>query len=120
MDADATKSAQEYLKEIRRTIAESKRMVESVKLRIAETDRMLAESGTSREEVAKFTFTPGQIAAVHEELRRRGMRLPDGADAGIQCGTSAVPHWPAANADVPESMDNRRMKFGAMMKQIRM
>lgn len=65
------KTTEEYLASIRRTIAESKRMMESVKLRFAETDRMLEESGTSREEVMKMRFSREQRVAVNEELKRR-------------------------------------------------
>jgi hypothetical protein len=60
------KTTEEYLAGIRRTIAESKRMMESVKLRFAETDRMLEESGTSREEVMKMRFSREQRVAVNE------------------------------------------------------
>ena len=66
------KSTEEYLAKIRKTIAESKQMVEMAKLRFAETDRMLAESGTSREEVMKMSFSEEQKEAVNAELQRRG------------------------------------------------
>ena len=120
MDAYATKPAQEYLEKIRRTIAESKCMMESVKLRLAETDRMLVESGTSREEVAKLRFTPQQIIAVNEELRRRGMQPLDGLEIDSDCAAASIYPRSAATADIPENMDNRRRKFGAMMNLFRM
>ena len=113
------KSTKEYLDEIRRTVAESKRMMESVKLRFAETDRMLEESGTSREEVMKMRFSPEQKAAVNAELERRGfapledMESPDMTIA-------AAPSPVVGAADVQEDMENRRRKFGAMMKPFRM
>lgn len=113
------KSTKEYLDEIRRTIAESKRMVESVKLRFAETDRMLEESGTSREEVMKMRFSPAQKAAVNAELERRGFApLDDGEPPDIEI--AAAPSPVIGAADVQEDMENRRRKFGAMMKTFRM
>ena len=59
------RETEEYLAKIRKTIAESKQMVESAKLRFSETDRMLEESGTSREEIMKMRFTPEQKKAVN-------------------------------------------------------
>jgi hypothetical protein len=113
------KSTKEYLDEIRRTIAESKRMVESVKLRFAETGRMLENSGTSREEVMKMRFSPDQIAAVNAELTRRGfapLGNMESPDMAIAAASSPV----IGAADVQEDMENRRRKFGAMMKTFRM
>lgn len=114
------KETEEYLAKIRKTVAESKQMIESVKLRFAETDRLLAESGTSREEVANFRFTPEQRKAVNDELRRHG--LPPLEEVPTETGRDAVvataPRFGAA--DVQEDMENRRRKFGAMMKRFRM
>ena len=110
---------EEYLARIRRTVAESKQMIESVKLRFAETDRLLSESGTSREEVANFRFTPEQRKAVNDELRRRGLpELEESTETGRDAVVATVPRFGAA--DVQEDMENRRRKFGAMMKQFRM
>ena len=112
------KSTEEYLADIRRTIAESKRMVEMVKLRFAETDRMLVESGTTREEVMKMSFSEEQKAAVNAELRRRGfapLEEPEEKPSDIY---AAPPVYDAA--DVSPDMENRRRKFGTMMKQFRM
>ena len=110
---------EEYLAKIRKTVAESKQMIESVKLRFAETDRLLSESGTSREEVANFRFTPEQRKAVNDELRRRGLpELEESTETGRDAVVATVPRFGAA--DVQEDMENRRRKFGAMMKQFRM
>ena len=114
------RSCEEYLAKIRRTIAESRQMVESVKLRFAETDRMLEESGTSREEVAKMKFTPEQRAAVNEELVRRGMpplEHPEKVLAPFAPPTSPIAF---GNSDMTEDIENRRRKFGAMMKRFKM
>ena len=61
-----------YLAKIRKTVSESKNLVESAKLRIAETDRMLEDSGTTREEVMKFSFSAAQKEAVNAQLERMG------------------------------------------------
>ena len=112
------KSTKEYLDGIRRTIAESKRLVESAKLRFAETDRLLAESGTTREEVRNFKFTQEQLRAVNDELRRRGMQPLE--EQSFDRETAAIASPRIGAEDVHEDMDNRRRKFGAMMKQFRM
>ena len=118
--AEMELKTQEYLAKIRKTVAESKRMIESVKLRFAETDRLLADCGTSREEVKNFRFTAEQIAAVNDELQRRGMRpvdMPVPATA-LEIATAAFPV--SGDADFMENMENRRRKFGVMMKRLRM
>ena len=113
------RETEEYLAKIRKTIAESKQMVESVKLRFAETDRMLEESGTTREEVMKMRFTSEQKEAVNAELERRGFPSLEGDELQnpeIVAASSPV----VGAADVQEDMENRRRKFGAMMKPFRM
>ena len=113
------RETEEYLAKIRKTIAESKQMVESVKLRFAETDRMLEESGTTREEVMKMRFTPGQKEAVNAELERRGFSPLEGEDLQ-NLAIAAAPSPVVGAADVQGDMENRRRKFGAMMKPFRM
>ena len=53
-------------------LRQSERLLEVVRLRVQETDRLLDDMGTSRAEVAAMRFTPIQLAMVGEELRRRG------------------------------------------------
>ena len=113
------KETEEYLAKIRKTMAESKQMVESAKLRFAETDRMLEESGTTREEVMKMRFSPEQKEAVNAELGRRG--FPPLEAEELQYSAIAAASSPVVSAaDVQEDMENRRRKFGAMMKPFRM
>lgn len=112
------RSTEEYLAKIRRTVAESKRMIESVKLRFAETDRMLAESGTTREEVMKMSFTPEQREAVNFELRRRGFSALEEPEDAVAASVFAPTSYDTA--DNAPDMENRRRKFGAMMKGLRM
>ena len=86
------KTTEEYLAGIRRTIAESKRMMESVKLRFAETDRMLEESDTSREEVMKMRFSREQRVAVNEAQTdmTRPQSLVDRRDESYSTATNLM------------------------------
>ncbi len=125
-----------YLAKIRKTVRESKNLVESVKLRMAETDRMLENSGTTREEVMKFSFSESQKAAVNEELERMGLeRLDDAGDVRDEYGERTL--GPGAEAENSRpvaceaganftagagdgSVENRKRKFNVMMQQFRM
>lgn len=69
----------EFLAGLRKTIAESERLVEASRLRLDETDRMLASQGLTREQVLNMSFTDEQRQAVDDELRRRGLPSLDGA-----------------------------------------
>ena len=125
-----------YLAKIRKTVRESKNLVESVKLRMAETDRMLENSGTTREEVMKFSFSESQKAAVNEELERMGLeRLDDAGDVRDEYGErtlgpgaedensrpvacEAGANFTAGDGD--GTVENRKRKFNVMMQQFRM
>ena len=116
--AELKEDVQAYLARIRKTIADSKRVVEQAALRVAETDRLLERQGLTREQVMAMQFSDAQKRAVDAELRRRGLdplewwseverpepedesRLPD-ADVGM-----------ASDAE----LENRQRKFGMMMK----
>lgn len=110
-------ATEEYLAKIRKTIAESKQMIETVKLRFAETDRMLEASGTSREEVMKMHFSEAQREAVNEELERRGMAPLVDAEDEPRVRARSLPVADAA--DVETDGDYRRRKFATMMKTFR-
>jgi sugar/nucleoside kinase (ribokinase family) len=62
-----------YLAKIQRTISASKELMSQVELRRAETDRMLAAQGLTREQVEAMRFTPEQLKAANAELARRGL-----------------------------------------------
>ena len=123
-----------YLARIRRTIAESSRLVEQAGLRIAETDRLLESQGLTREQVMGFRFTDAQREAVNRELERRGMAPLEEealggeglkveglkveglggysgdlgrADIGLSTGSASSPDGELAE---------RQRKFGMMMK----
>ena len=115
---------QEYLAKIRKTIADSESLIAQADLRIAETDRLLASQGLTREEVMNFQVTREQKLAVNEELRRRG--LPpieedeaafsfDAATAELRDAAS-IPDGPAGSDD---ELAERQRKFGTFMQQYR-
>ena len=129
-----------YLARIRRTIAESSRLVEQAGLCIAETDRLLESQGLTREQVMGFRFTDAQREAVNRELVRQGMEpleeedeshaeSPRGGERGDFLDFSATsaslredidpttqrsndPTIQRSNAELAE----RQRKFGMMMK----
>jgi len=112
-----------FLAKIRRTISESEALLSQAELRRAETDRMLASQGLTREQVEAMTFTPEQVTAVNEELRRRGLPpleeewVPTKA-ASPQGGQAAEPNFEAA--DSQGDLENRRRKFNSMMQNFRL
>ena len=125
-----------YLAKIRKTVRESKNLVESAKLRMVETDRMLESAGTTREEVMKFSFTDDQKDAVNAQLERMGLeRLDDDGDIRGEYGERSLGPGaadenmrpPACEAganftagDGDGSVENRKRKFNVMMQQFRM
>ena len=127
---DWTKSHEEveaYLDMIRKTIADSERLVSQAELRIAETDRMLEQQGLTREQVLGMQFSDAQLAAANAELERRGLapmatgagEEDSGWDANREAADAPLAHGvglPDCAADDP---DQRREKFGMMMKPFR-
>lgn len=119
-DPKMPKDIEQYLARIRRTIAESNRLVQQTELRIAETDRMLESQGLTREQVMGFHFSDEQRDMVNRELERRGMEpiaeeplsnVTDYAAAAAPYGL-ASPNPSSAGTEVAE----RQRKFGMMMK----
>ena len=125
-----------YLAKIRKTVSESKSLVESAKLRMVETDRMLESAGTTREEVMKFSFTAAQKEAVNAQLERMGYeKLDDDGDIRGEYGERSLGSGaedenirPAAcvaeanfsAGDGDGSIENRKRRFNVMMQQFRM
>ena len=126
-----------YLAKIRKTVRDSKNLVESAKLRMVETDRMLESAGTTREEVMKFSFSASQKEAVNEQLERMGYERIDTDEGDVRreygerslCAGAADenirPQACAAGAnfsagDGDGSVENRKRKFNVMMQQFRM
>ena len=126
-----------YLAKIRKTVSDSRNLVESAKLRLVETDRMLESAGTTREEVMKFSFTDAQKEIVNSQLERMGYeRLADeendvrreygehslgsgAADENIRpAACIAGANFSAGDGD--GTVENRKRKFNVMMQQFRM
>ena len=125
---DWNKSQEEveaYLAMIRKTIADSERLVSQAELRIAETDRMLEQQGLTRDQVLSMRFSGAQLAAANEELARRGLAPIDADEEGSGWDTNreAVDAPLAQGVGLPDSAaddpDRRREKFGMMMKPFR-
>lgn len=123
MDNSKNHDTEAYLARIRRTIAESNRLVEQAELRIRETDRALEAQGLTREQVMGIRLSDEQRVAMNRELARLGIdprTIADvtGSDAGV--GQEAFATEPAADAQAvdgaADDLANRRMKFGLMMK----
>jgi cell division septum initiation protein DivIVA len=114
-----------YLAMIRKTIADSERLVSQAELRIAETDRMLEQQGLTRDQVLSMRFSGAQLAAANEELARRGLAPIDADEEGSGWGANreAVDAPLAQGVGLPDSAaddpDRRREKFGMMMKPFR-
>ena len=108
-----------YLARIRKTIAESNRLVEQVGLRMRETDRMLEQQGLTREQVMAMHFSDAQIEAANAELKRRGLDPLekwelDGLAAQEELSVDRPPPDVEASADT--ELAERQRKFGMMMK----
>ena len=122
MDAE-TKA---YLDKIARTVAESKAIISQVELRMAETDRMLASQGLTREDVQTMTFTPEQLNAVNRELKRRGMAPLDAEEILNRqedtqvAGDGAAAESRQATETPEENLGNRQKKFSMMMNKLRL
>ena len=121
--SDDKRDIEAYLARIRKTIADSNELVSQAELRIAETDRMLAEQGLTREQVMAFKFTGEQKLMVNEELKRRGLPpIEDDEADGLASGltddfTAGRPGLPKFEAgDAQTDLENRQKKFGMMMK----
>jgi hypothetical protein len=126
-----------YLAKIRKTVSDSRNLVESAKLRLVETDRMLESAGTTREEVMKFSFTDAQKEIVNSQLERMGYeRLADEesdvrreyGEHSLGSGAADENIRPAAcvaganfsYGDGDGTVENRKRKFNVMMQQFRM
>ena len=114
-----------YLAMIRKTIADSERLVSQAELRIAETDRMLEQQGLTREQVLGMQFSDAQLAAANAELERRGLAPMAAAEevSGWDANREAADAPLAQGVGLPDSAaddpDRRREKFGMMMKPFR-
>ncbi|MBR0460163.1 MAG: hypothetical protein IJJ26_13080 [Victivallales bacterium] len=122
---DTQKDIQEYLEKIRKTIRDSEHMVEQAELRIAETDRFLETQGMTREQLMNFRLNTEQKRLVNQELKKRGLP-PVEDDEDLAPISEEAPAEPEASkpregevSDVDRELENRRRKFGMMMRDTR-
>ena len=114
-----------YLAMVRKTIADSERLVSQAELRIAETDRLLAQQGLTREQVLGMRFSGAQLEAANEELARRGLAPlaetteSDGWDANREAADAPLAHGVGLPDPADDDPDRRQEKFGMMMKPFR-
>ena len=117
------KELKEYLARIRKTIADSERLVSQAELRIVETDRMLERQGLTREQVMNMRFTDAQVEAANAELKRRGLDPLEKWD-DLKGLRPAKPSTFETQHDVDiepssgmeDEVAYRQRKFGMMMK----
>ena len=119
------KELAEYLAKIRKTVAESENAVMEARLRIEETDRLLAKQGLTREQVLSWHPTKEQRLVVNEELRRRGLPLLEEDDAFEMPRVSEVESIAqdsrfGAGASVESEIDERQSKFNMFMREFRL
>ena len=123
--ADSQSDTEAYLARIRKTIADSERLVEATRLRIAETDRMLEKQGLTREQVMNFRFSPEQREAVNRELVRRGLDPIEAWDEEAEVPNAEGPDADGRDVRLPDvefssspdgELAERQRKFGMMMK----
>ena len=108
-----------FLAGIRKTITDSEKLIESTRLRIAETDRMLESQGLTREQVLALEFTPEQRLRVNEELRRLG--LPPIEDEEPPDFDSASAELSEAAAGAGEvTFAERSRRFDSLMHDFRL
>lgn len=125
MEEKPKESIDEYLARIRKTIADSRELVSQAELRIAETDRLLAKEGLTREEVMAFKFTREQRLAVNEELQRRGLPPIEDDESSFDFD-AAVEEVRAGQLEVggddsgEDVVESRRRKFGNFMQEFRL
>ena len=100
--AEREKDVEEYLARIRKTIADSERVVSQAALRM---------------QVMAMHFSEAQIESVNAELRRRGLDpLERWALAGEEPPAETPPPQPDEPPSTDAELENRQRKFGMMMK----
>lgn len=114
-----------YLAKIRKTIADSRRMIESAQLRIQETDRFLAAQGLTREEVLGYKVRHEDVLRVNEELRRRGLPPLEEDEAAFDFNAATERLRGAADAAsepraTGDELAERQRKFGTFMQEYRL
>lgn len=124
MDDKKQEEVKAYLARIRKTVEASKALMESVDLRLKETDRLLEAQGLTRDEVRKMRFTPEQRARANEELERMGLDPIDEVKAKTDFEFNREDYLErfvdSADAEDESVVESRQRKFGTFMQQFRL
>ena len=121
MDEQRQREIEETLSRVRKTVADSRDLMNQVNLRMQETDRMLAKQGLTREQVRNFHFTPEQKLLVNQELKRRGLPVLEGDRTDFDSITAEI--RASQIETVPDGEDvvsDRQRKFGNFMREFRL
>lgn len=110
---------QAYLAKIRETVKQSEALIETAELRMAETDRFLAERGVTRDDVKKlldkYSLTPEQRKEIDAQLEQW--------EAEIKADVENIRKEYAENPDSFNSDGNferRTQKLQALKQQFRL
>lgn len=124
MDDKKQEEVKAYLARIRKTVEASKALMESVDLRLKETDRLLEAQGLTRDDVRKMRFTPEQRARANEELERMGLDPIDEVKAKADFEFNREDYLErfvdSADAEDESVVESRQRKFGTFMQQFRL
>ena len=120
MDEQRRREIEESIARARKTVAESRALVDQVNLRIQETDRFLAQQGLTREQVRNFRFTKEQRIFANEQLKRMGLPPIEEEDLSFDAATDAIRAEAEAGAPGGDIVDERRRKFGDFMQGVRL
>ena len=121
MDENRKREIEASLARARKTVAESRALMDQVNLRIQETDRFLAQQGLTREQVRNFRFTKEQRIFANEQLKRMGLPPIEEEDLSFDAATAEI--RAAAEAGAGQSgdiVDERRRKLGDFMQGMRL
>lgn len=124
MDAQKQEDIKAYLARIKKTVDASKALMESVDLRLKETDRLLEAQGLTRDDVRKMHFTPEQRARANEELERMGLDPIEesGTETEFDFNRDEYREHLADSADIEDEsvLAARQRKFGTFMQEFRL
>ena len=121
MDEQQQREVAETLARARKTVADSRELMNQINLRMQETDRLLAKQGLTREQVRNFRFTAEQRQLVNEELKRRGLPPIEEDKADFDAMTAQI--RASQIETVPDGGDvvsDRQRKFGNFMREFRL
>lgn len=124
MDDKKQQDVKEYLARIRKTVEASKALMESVDLRLKETDRLLEAQGLTRDEIRKMRFTSEQRELANAELKRLGLDPIEADDTAMDFDLATANYresfGDSADAEDESVLEARQRKFGTFMQQFRL